>query len=644
MNRSETGPDRARRASLVRPSRDGDQFHYLWAARRCLSLLSPQRDLVGVGIEGVSPDETPPESADAPGDTVIDVAEYYGHTARPRARRIRYLQLKHSSHRTRETWTASGLEKTLKGFSTKYKSLLQEFSAEDVMSRFEFGFVTNRPISPTIAQAVEDGSHSAEPRHPAELEKLKRITGLAGAELSAFCSLLRFEGRQDDYWEQRNILFQDVSGYLPGSDVDAPIQLKELVTRKALSRTESEHNPLIEKTDVLRALKTDENSLYPARCLITHPDDVIIREQEADLVKEIVQAEERPVIVHALAGVGKSVFATRIQARLPAGSVSILYDCYGDGQYRSVARFRHRHRDALVQIVNELAGKALCHVLIPTEHADATAYVRAFLLRLQQAITLIRSANLRAVLCIVIDAADNAQQAAEANGKSPSFARDLLRETLPEGVRLVVLCRSHRQHLLNPPPGALRLELTAFTTTETAAHLRQSFPDASDHDVEEFHRLSSRNPRVQALALSQATERGRSLPETLRSLGPHPTTVDNAIEGLLDDAVAELRDSASEAEVRQIERVCMGLALLRPFVPIPVLAEVSGVPEAAIRSFVLGIGRPLLLAEDAVQFRDEPVETWFRERPWVAPMSRRLQAAAGRNARIRTYSDTARRG
>ena len=44
------------------------------------------------------------------------------------------------------------------------------------------------------------------------------------------------------------------------------------------------------------------------------------------------------------------------------------------------------------------------------------------------------------------------------------------------------------------------------------------------------------------------------------------------------------------------------------------LAVVSGVPEAAIRSFVLGIGRPLLLAEDAVQFRDEPVETWFRER------------------------------
>ena len=612
MNQSETRPDRARRASLVRPSRDGDQFHYLWAARRCLLLLSPEQHLVGVSIEGVSPDETSQESADPAGDTVIDVAEYYGYTDRTRARRIRYLQLKHSSRRTQEVWTASGLTKTLKGFSTRYRSLLQEFSAEDVMSRFEFGFVTNRPISPTIAQAVEDASHSAGPRHPAELEKLERFTGLAGAELSAFCSLLRFESGQDDSWDQRNILFQETSKYLPGPDVDAPTQLKDLVTRKGLP--ESEQNPLIEKTDVLRALKTDENSLYPAPCLITHPDNVIIREQEADLVQEIVLAKGRSVVVHALAGVGKSVFATRIQVGLPEGSVSVLYDCYGNGLYRNVSGFRHRHQDALVQIANELAAMALCHPLVPAVHAEATAYVRAFLFRLRQAITLIRGANPRAVLCIVVDAADNAQQAAEENGQSRSFARDLLREALPEGVRLVVLCRSHRQNLLNPPSGTLRLELGTFTRTETAAHLCQSFPDASGHDVEEFHRLSSRNPRVQALALSQAAERSRSLPETLRSLGPHPTTVDDAIERLLDDAVAALRDSATEVEARQIQRVCMGLALLRPLVPISVLADVSGVSQAAVQSLVLDIGRPLLLTDSAVQFLDEPVETWFRDR------------------------------
>ena len=57
----------------------------------------------------------------------------------------------------------------------------------------------------------------------------------------------------------------------------------------------------------------------------------------------------------------------------------------------------------------------------------------------------------------------------------------------------------------------------------------------------------------------------------------------------------------------------MALATLRPFVPVKVLASVSGVEVAAVRSFASDLGRPLLILEDAVQFRDEPVETWFRE-------------------------------
>ena len=599
-------------ADLVRSSRDGDQFHYLWAARRCLALLSPTTDLVGISIEGASPKETPIKSAALAGDTVIDIAEYYGDTDLSRAQRVRYMQLKHSTRRTAQAWTAGGLETTLRGFAAKHEQLLQRFSADYLSTHIEFWFVTNRPVNSKVIQAVDDAACGTAPRHPSELQKLEQFTGLTCAELSSFCRLLHFEDRQDDYWNQRNILFQEVSGYLPGPNSDAPVQLKELVTRKASS--EAGQNPLIEKMNVLRALGTDESSLYPAPCRIAAVDNAIPREQEADLVRDILDAEGRPVVVHALSGVGKSVFATRIQQGLPKGSVSILYDCFGNGEYRSANGSRHRHQDALVQMANELAARALCYPLIAIAHAEAIAYVRAFISRVRQAVNVMRGTEPAGVLCIVIDAADNAEQAARERGESRSFARDLLRESFPDGVRLVVLCRSHRQNLLDPPPCALRLELTAFTNTQTAAHLRQSFPDASRHDVEEFHYLSSQNPRVQALALSQAAERNRSLPETLRRLGPYPTTVDDAIESLLNDALTSLRDSADEVEVKQIDRVCTGLALLRPMVPISVLAEMSRVSEEAIRSFVLDIGRPLLLSDNAVQFRDEPVETWFRER------------------------------
>jgi hypothetical protein len=595
------------RTNLVRFSRDGDQFHYLWAARRCLQLLSAQSGLVAISIEGPSPDERVGEPPVSAGEEVIDIAEYFGSDDIQEARLVRYMQLKHSTLHATRPWTASGLEKTIDGFVKRYRELLQTFSADALAARLQFWFVTNRPIGVDFAEAVADAAAAAVPRHPYELKKLERFTGLSGKVLAAFSKLLHFEGRQDDYWEQRNILFQEVSGYLPDSDVDAPTRLKELVTRRALS--EGENNPTITRTDILRALNTDQSLLFPANCLIETLDTAVPRAQEADLMRQILETPA-PVIIHAPAGVGKTVFATRIARGLPEGSECILYDCFGNGQYRNASSYRHRHKDALVQIANELASKTLCHLLIPTSHADASAYVRAFVHRINQAATKVRRANPRALLCIVVDAADNAQMAAEEIGEARSFVRDLIREGMPECVRLVFLCRSHRQVSLDPPMEAVPRELEPFNRDETAAYLLQRFPEASQHDIDEFDRLSSHNPRVQALALSLKN----TLPDTLRLLGPNPTTVEDTIGSLLHDAIVKLRDSVGPVEKAQVDKICEGLAALRPLIPIPILSKISGVDEGAIKSFAIDLGRPLLLAGDTIQFFDEPAETWFREK------------------------------
>lgn len=595
------------KTNLVRPSRDGDQFHYLWAARRCLQLLSTQSDLVAISIEGPSPDERAGQAPVSAGEEVIDIAEYFGSEDIQEARLVRYMQLKHSTLHATEPWTASGLEKTVKGFAKRYRELLQTFSADALAAKLQFWFVTNRAIGTDFAEAVADAAAEVPPRHPDEFQKLERFAGLNGNALAAFSKLLHFEERQDDYWDQRNILFQDVHGYLPDADVYGPLKLKELVTRRALS--EGEKNPTITKMDVLRALDTDESLLFPAPCLIKSLDAAVPRTQESDLTRAIVEATA-PVVVHASAGVGKTVFATRIACGLPDGSTCVLYDCFGNGQYRNASGYRHRHKDALVQIANELAAKGLCHLLIPTSHADASAYVRAFVHRIGQAATLVRLANPHALLCIVVDAADNAQVAAEEIGESRSFVRDLIREKVPEGVRLVFLCRSHRQTSLDPPVEAVRLELRPFSRDETAAYLRQRFPDASKYDIDEFHRLSSQNPRVQALSLS----RNMALPDTLRLLGPNPTTVEDTIGSLLEGAIAKLKDSVGPIEKAQVDKICAGLAALRPLIPIPILAQMSGVDEEAIKSFAIDLGRPLLVAGGTIQFFDEPAETWFREK------------------------------
>lgn len=593
-------------SNLVRPSRDGDQFHYLWAARRCLQLLSAQNDLVAICIEGPSPAERAGECSANAGEEVIDIAEYFGGEEMRDARLVRYMQLKHSTLHADEPWTASGLEKTVKGFAKRYQALLSTFSVEVLALKLEFWFVTNRLIGAAFAEAVADAATGASPRHPNELQKLERFTGLKGNTLAAFSKLLHFEGRQDDYWDQRNILFQDVRGYLPDADVYGPLKLKELVTRRALS--EGEKNPTITKMDVLRALDADESLLFPAPCLIESLDASVPRAQDPDLIRAIVGAADA-VVVHASAGVGKTVFATRIASGLPDGSTCILYDCYGNGRYRNASGYRHRHKDALVQIANELAAKGLCHLLIPTSHADASAYIRAFVHRIGQAATLVRHTNSHALLCIVVDAADNAQMAAEEIGEARSFVRDLIREKMPDNVRLVFLCRSHRRPHLDPPVEAIPLELRSFSREETAAHLRQRFPDASEQDIDEFHRLSSHNPRVQALALSQ----NNALTNTLRQLGPNPTTVEDTIGSLLERAIAKLKDRVGPVEKTQVDKICAGLAALRPLIPIPILSKISGVDEGAVKSFAIDVGRPLLVVGDTIQFFDEPAETWFRE-------------------------------
>ncbi|MDD4929787.1 MAG: hypothetical protein PHP85_10965 [Gallionella sp.] len=593
---------------LVRASRDGDQFHYLWAARRALQLLMPQSELIAITIEGASTSEFKTAKPVEIGEELIDIAEYYGSTEIEKATLIRYMQLKHSTMRVDDIWQPSGLEKTIKGFAQRDVALRQKFPAEPLHEKLEFWFVTNRSISVNFLEAVEDAAAQRTVRHSGDLAKLKRFTSFDGAELASFCKMLHFEGRQDDYWTQRNILSHDVSGYLPELDVDAPMRLKELVTRKALS--ESATNPAITKMDVLRALQTDETDLFPALCLIEWIDDAVPREQEPALVDAIVGAADRPVIVHADAGVGKSIFSTRIRLSLPVGSVSILYDCFGNGQYRSATGYRHRHRTALVQIANELSALGLCHPLIPMANADASAYMRAFMHRIKQSVSMLRARDNNALLCIVVDAADNAQMAAEEINEPRSFIRDLLREKLPEGVRIVALCRPHREVMLNPPPDALSLELIAFSRNETAAHLRRQFPEATEHDVDEFHRLSSYNPRLQALALS----RKAPLPEILRLLGPNPTTVESAIGVILELSIAKLQDAAGHIERAQVDLICSSLATLRPLIPISVLAAMSGVDQAAIKSFALDLGRPLIVNGDSIQFFDEPAETWFRER------------------------------
>lgn len=588
----------------VGPSRSGDQFHYQWAARQCLRLLGSTDGLVAVTVEGPSLDEG--DSSTSVGDEVIDVGLYYGSEDVVAATSIRYMQLKHSSKHAHDPWTASGLKGTIEGFAERFNKLEASLGLDVLAKKVGFVFLTNRPIAADVLEALADlAAGATDPRHRAIDKLLKRYAASAGSSVQNFFAAFSVEAGEPDLWEQRNLLSQDLGAYLSESDTEAALQLKELVTRRATDEGAKDRS--IRLYDVLQALRVSENDLLPAPSLISEPKHVLPRTQQPAILAALLSAQ-RPVVIHADGGVGKSTLSAHLARAMPAGSMAILYDCFGDGTYRQALNYRHRYRDALVQIANELAGQQLCLPLIPSHGTDPKQFMWAFVSRLKQAIDLLRANTPQASLCIIIDAADNAYMAAQEIGDR-AFVHDLINTDMPDGVRFAFTCRSHRQDYLGAPLDAIAIKLESFSKAETATHLRLSYPDATDAEAAEFAFLSSDNPRVQALAMEGTPPIG----EMLRALGPTPTTVQHAIGGLLTKAINRLKAEWGPTESNQIDLICKGLAVLRPLVPIPILAQIAGVPESAVRTFATEFGRPLFVKESGLHFMDEPAETWFNE-------------------------------
>jgi hypothetical protein len=583
---------------LVRYSRAGDIFHYRWAARRCLRMIYPKSQLRYIIIEGS-------KERELAGEYVIDVAEYSDSAERD-SQEIAYFQLKHTTVRKEQPFNLSDLKETIEGFAKRYS---EHFCRENKTSdslKVTFSIVTNRPIAESFKRNIltigKGGSVNT--RFQNTLEK---YTNLKGKNLNEFCASLEFADGEGDYNAQRHELHAEISQLLAGT-VDNPLidSITALVQEKALPNS----NGRIVREDIFKRFGvTSERDLYPAPLELEKLDNPIPRKQHQELLDSILNSTT-PIIIHAAGGVGKSVFARQIAQSLPLGSLGVVYDCFGGGRYRNRSEPRHRHRDALVQIVNELASRGLCAPLIAQSTALEDEILRKFLARLSMATKSLRKANENAILVIIIDAADNAEMAAK-EFSQPCFVHELLREPLPDGCRLVALCRTERIHLLQPPSKISQLELETFSEEETLIHLRKSFPQANDADGQEFHRLTNGNPRVQANALSIGFN---TIAETLVSLGPSGTTVEEQIETQLDSALSAVKETLSVDYQSRIDAICLGLATLPPFIPISVLATAAEVDEATVKSFVADLGRPLWVSDTSVQFRDEPTETWFREK------------------------------
>ncbi|AIY08774.1 hypothetical protein LK13_09330 [Paenibacillus polymyxa] len=579
---------------LVRYSRAGDVFHYRWAARRCLQLISPQSRINRIVVEGSKENKLA-------GEYVIDVAEYSDSLTKQGFQDVAYYQLKHTTVRKDNPFDLSGLRGTFEGFSKRFHDMTRSTEKIDGVI---FAIVTNRPINQNFKDNIVKISNG-ERANLKYQNTLARYTQLSGEDLKRFCSCIKFVDGEGDYNTQKYKLHVEITQFVAGI-IDTPEieSITGLVRDKALPGTKGDiiREEILEKFNI-----TSDRDLFPAPAEFEKLEAFVHREQHDELLQTILESAT-PLIIHAPGGVGKTVFSRQIVKSLPIGSLGIIYDCFGGGRYRNRSEFRHHHRQAFVQIVNELAVQGLCDPIIVNSGASETEISKKFLERIENAALAIRKSNSNSVLVILIDAADNAEMAAEEFNDN-CFVHELLRERMIEGVKIVSLCRTERIHLLRPSNNINLHELRPFSMEESIAYLKSHYTDVSIDDGEEFHRLTSGNPRVQSNALSLNCS---TIAEVFTTLGNIGTTVDQQIELQLKFAIDSIRDS-HDNYTNQIDSICIGLATLPPFIPLKILSRAANVEESSIRSFVADMGRLLWLSDSSVQFRDEPTETWFRE-------------------------------
>lgn len=554
-------------------------------------MIQPGSDLTMIRVEGS-------EGEEKGGEYVMDITEYYSGDIEL----VKFYQLKHTSIPGNKPFTLSLLKKTIVGFAARFR----ELESKNKLAGVTFTIVTNRSISASFQEGIrnlKEGKTSGS----SFLKTMKKYTELDGVLLQQFCNLLILEDSEGDYQVQEQQLRIEMARLQPGTIDTAQVHsIVSLVQERVLPK--SDHR--IYKENILGVFGVEsERQMFPAPPSFEALTSITVRSQYDELLEKIMTSVA-PIIISASGGVGKSVFSQYVINNLPENSVGIAYDCFGSGRYRSRSEPRHRHRDALVQVVNELAVLGLCECILVGDTTSESDIMRRFLAQLDFAVKKLRIMSASAKLVLIVDAADNAEMAAAEFGDS-CFVKELLLEEFPEGCSIVLLCRPERLDLLKAPQTIEVLSLTPFTEEETLATLQKYFPSVGATAASEFHKLTSGNPRVQMNAITVGHS---SVEELLSYLGPNTTTVDQQIEQQLSKAIDNVKEFLPYSFQNEVDKICTGLASLPPNIPIDVLAKTSGVEADVVKSFISDIGRPLWHSETTVLFRDEPTETWFRKK------------------------------
>lgn len=592
----------------MRASRDGHTFHERWTARRALQLVFPEDSLFAIAVEGLSTTEMANLGDEA--EDIADLTLFFGSGDNfSTCASQQVLQFKYKA--SPKAVTASYLKKTIQKFALSLIDYEKQFPLDEVTSKLSYVFVTNAAFSENLWEAIsclKDGTQPKKTSSQDQYDYLKSWCQGKGVDPERLFSITEFHASTASLGGQNSKLLRTLSSWSPGADSLARARLhglEELIREKA--GTTGQRNNLVKREDVLDALGCDsEEDLFPAETEFVDVGTVVPR-IALDEVRSKIDRGNKPLFIHADGGVGKTVFIQSLANRADATYETVIFDCFGGGSYRSEDLSRHLPKVGLLQILNELASRGLCDPQLPTD-GDSDALVKAARKRLKQAASTIREQTCKKGILLIIDAADNAQLEANER-KEKSFPRLLLaslsREHI-EGVKLVLTARPHRMDSVIGTSEVERFELGTFT----------------DEEAQEF--LESRRENITKLEFSTAIARSgcnarvleylvESWDENVSGTSPKATiTVEELIEQRCDKIDRDLHKAGWHQN--EINQFFAAISLLPPPIPLEEMASALSWPKSKVKSAVTDLAPMLEVLKYGAIFRDEPTETFIREK------------------------------
>lgn len=603
--------------SGARGSNTGDQFHELWALQQVLDLLRPETDLKAVGVEGVRT-ETPSQKADGTTWDGVDCTLYYGGTTIEAADRIEFAQLKYSAANPETVWSVARLTANTakKGNNSVIRKMADDFKGAKARMKqgvqLKIRLISNQDFSAELKKALDTQwsgpleISDIDQATKANLKCLNASAGLAVTEFQDFLETLDFSecGTQSRFAVREKVVATVVG--LLGDDVSSEVRDLQIRIRELMLPERARE--IVTKQDIFLWFSlSGREGLFPCPADIRIPQHAVER-SAADEAVRLLTSGERLILVHGVGGCGKTTLMYQIADRLPEGSVTIFFDCFGGGRYICSDDKRHLPENAFLHLANELAVALRLPLFIP-RNSKYPATIQSFLAKLRSAGEVLKQLTPASILLIVVDAADNSVVAADAaDPPERPFVFDLFGanlSALPDNIHIIASCRTARRTSLRLPFHTPEVICPSFTLQESRQHLEIAFSASNDSLVEQFHNLSNANPRVQAYAIAVANgdqtrvikallPGGKSLPDVLR------ISFDNALNKL--------------GQPQIFEKLVGSLSFLPAPIAVSSIARITDCTEDTVRDFALDLAPGIRLCGDTVTIADEDFDAFIKDK------------------------------